>query len=140
MKPIENLKEKRLLVTRKFIIEEIEPTDGNIVSVWCDLFPSDKMRLNDLELFDWLRKHISSNGVKSCNEQLARIRQKGEKFLKAKGKCVGYGAKLVKQPKNELATYNIFTKGKKYSGNYESLCRRIGRLPKYNGEKVSNEV
>lgn len=130
MKPIENLKEKRLLVTRKFIIEEAEPTDENIVSVWCDLFPSDKMRLNDLELLGWIRKHITSNGVKSCDEQLASIRQKGEKILKAKGKYVGYGAKLMKHPEDALATYDIFTKGKKYSGNYENLCRRIRRLPK----------
>ena len=46
------------------------------------------------------------------------------------GYPVGYGAKLVKEPKDSLATYNIFTKGKKYSGNYTALCLRMGRLSK----------
>lgn len=130
MKSIENLKEKRLLVTRQFIIKKTEPTDENIISVWCELFPSDKMRLNDTELLEEIRKHISSNGIQSCNEQLANIRHKGEKALKAKSRYVGYGAKLIKQPKDALATYDIFTKGKKYSGNFESLCRRISAMPK----------
>ena len=128
MKSIQNLKEKSLLVTRQFIIKKIEPTDENIISVWCELFPSDKMRLNDLQLFEWIRNHVSSNGIDSCDEQLESIRRKGEMSLKTKGKRVGYGASLVKQPKDALATYNIFTKGKKYSGNYASLCRRIGML------------
>lgn len=130
MKSIENLKEKRLLVTRQFIIKKNEPTDENIISVWCELFPSDKMRLRDTELFDGIRKHISSNGIHSCDKQLANIRRKGEKTLKAKSRYVGYGAKLDKQPKDSLATYDIFTKGKKYSGNFESLCRRIGTMPR----------
>ena len=84
----------------------------------------------DTELFDWMRKFISSNNVKSCKEQLTRLRRKGERNLKSKGEHVGYGAKLVKEPKDTLSTYNIFTKGKKYSGNYSALCQRIGRLPK----------
>lgn len=128
MKSINNLKEKRLLVSRKFIIKKIEPTDENINSIWGELFPSDKMRMDNAELFEWIRKHIASNGIESCDKQLANIRRKGEKNLKSKGKYVKYGAKLIKQPKDALATYNIFTIGKKYSGNYESLCRRIGTI------------
>lgn len=61
---------------------------------------------------------------------MARLRRKGERNLKSKGRRVGYGAKLVKEPKDTLATYNIFTKGKKYSGNYTSLCMRLGGLSK----------
>lgn len=130
MKNIANLKEKRLLVVRQLIIKKIELTDENIISAWCELFPADKLKLNDMELFEWIRKKVDSNGIESCDKQLEKIRQKGEKCLKVKGRYRGYGAKLIKQPKNRLATYNIFTKGKKYSGNYESLCRRIGTLPR----------
>lgn len=130
MKQIDNLKEKELLITRRLIVKQIEPTDENIISTWGDLFPTDKQRLNALEVFEWIRKYVNSNGIKSCDEQLERIRRKGEKILKAKGVYVGYGAKLVKKPKDALATYNIFTKGKKYSGNYTALCQRIGRMPK----------
>lgn len=79
---------------------------------------------------DTMRRYISNNNVKSCKEHLARLRRKGERNLKSKGKYVGYGAKLVKEPKDALSTYNIFTKGKKYSGNYTALCLRMGRLPK----------
>lgn len=132
MKDIKNLKEKRLLITRQIILKQILPTDENIIETWCNLFPTDKLMLNDLELFEWVRKHVSSNGIKSCDERLALLRRKGERNLKSKGKYVGYGAKLVKEPKNALATYNIFTKGKKYSGNYDSLSRRMGQLPKKN--------
>lgn len=127
---IENLKEKRLLVVRQLIIKKIEPTDENIISAWCDLFPADKPMLDDAELFEWIRKHVNSNGIKSCDKQLEQVRRKRERCLKVKCVYIGYGAKMVKQPKNQLATYNIFTKGKKYSGNYNSLCRRIGRFPK----------
>ena len=115
------------------MLEQIEPTDENIINAWCNPFSADKYKLEhaeDTELFDWMRKFISSNDVKSCKEQLARLRRKGERNLKLKGEHVGYGAKLVKEPKDTLATYNIFTKGKKYSGNYSALCQRIGRLPK----------
>lgn len=76
------------------------------------------------------QKFIRGNNVKSCNEQLARLRRKGERNLKCKGKQVGYSAKLLKEPKNALATYNIFTKGKKYSGDYTALCQRLGSLSK----------
>ena len=130
MNEIKNLKAKRLLIARQIILKQIEPTDENITAAWCNPFSADKLRLNDPELFDWMRKYIRRNNVKSCNEQLARIRRKGERSLKEKGKYVGYGARLAKQPKNALATYDIFTKGKKYSGNYQSLCQRMGRMPK----------
>ncbi|MBQ2884215.1 MAG: hypothetical protein IJE43_10670 [Alphaproteobacteria bacterium] len=129
---INNLKEKRLLVVRQLIIKQTELTDENISSVWCDLFPDDKLKLNDTELFEWITKQVNSNGIASCDKQIERIRRKGEKCLKVKCKYVGYGAKLVKQPKNQLATYNIFTKGKKCSGNYESLCRRVGTFSRHN--------
>lgn len=130
MKQIANLKEKELLIARQLLIKKTDPTDENIILAWCELFPADKLRLNDSELFEWMRKYVNSNGIKSCNEQLERVRRKGERCLKIKCTNIGYGAKLVKQPKDKLATYNIFTKGKKYSGNYNSLCRRIGRLDK----------
>lgn len=130
MKTIENLKEKRLLVTRQFLIKKMENTDENIISVWCELFPSDKMRLNDVKLFDWIRKHINSNGIKSCDEQLEKVRHRGLKIIKRKCKHIGYGAKIISQPKNALAKYIIFTTGKKYGGDFEKLCRRMGNIPK----------
>lgn len=133
MKEIKNLQEKRLIIARHIMLDQIEPTDENIISVWCKTFSADKYKLEhaeDIELFDWMRRFISSNSVKSCKENLARLRRKGERNLKSKGKYVGYGAKLVKEPKDSLATYNIFTKGKKYSGNYTALCLRMGRLSK----------
>lgn len=134
MKEIKNLQEKRLIIARHIMLDQIEPTDENIISAWCKTFSADKYKLEhaeDTELFDWMRKFISNN-VKSCKEQLARLRRKGERNLKSKGERVGYGAKLGKEPKDTLATYNIFTKGKKYSGNYTSLCLRMGRLSKKN--------
>ena len=133
MKEIKNLQEKRLIIARHIMLEQIDPTDENIINVWCNPFSADKYKLEhaeDTELFDWMRKFISSNDVKSCKEQLARLRRKGERNLKSKGEHVGYGAKLVKEPKDTLAIYNIFTKGKKYSGNYSALCQIIGRLSK----------
>lgn len=133
LKEIKNLQEKRLIVARHIMLERIEPINGNIINAWCNPFSADKYKLDHAEgteLFDWMRKFISSNDVKSCNGQLERLRRKGERNLKSKGERVGYGAKLVKEPKDALATYNIFTKGKKYSGNYSSLCIRMGRLPK----------
>ena len=126
---IRNLKEKRLLISRLLIREQLEPTDKNITDLLCRLFPADKPNLDE-ELIEWIRKYVNSNDIKSCDIQLASVRRKGENNLKIKGQYVGYGAKLVKSPKNALATYNIFTKGKKYSGNYSGLSRRIGRLPK----------
>lgn len=133
LKEIKNLQEKRLIVARHIMLERIEPINGNIINAWHNPFSADKYKLDHAEgteLFDWMRKFISSNDVKSCNEQLERLRRKGERNLKSKGERVGYGAKLVKEPKDALATYNIFTKGKKYSGNYSSLCIRMERLPK----------
>lgn len=133
MKKIKNLQEKRLIIARHIMLDQIEPTNENIIKAWCNPFIADKYKLEhaeDTELFDWMRRYISSNTVKSCKEQLARLRRKGERNLKSKGKRVGYGAKLVKEPKDTLATYNIFTKGKKYSGNYTALCLRMVRLPK----------
>ncbi len=130
---IKNLQEKRLIVARHIMIDQIEPTDENIINEWNNPFSDDNYKLNNsdnAELFDWMRKFINGNNVKSCNEQLARLRRKGERNLKSKGEHVGYGAKLVEEPKDTLATYNIFTKGKKYSGNYMALCQRIGRMPK----------
>lgn len=137
LKDICNLKEKRLIIARYMIINKIEPTDENIISEWCNPFSADKSKLNNPELFEWMRKYVSSNNAKSCKEQLARLRRKGERNLKEKGKYVGYGAKLVKEPKDTLATYNIFTKGKKYSGNYQSLCQRMGRFPKIKGDTTA---
>lgn len=133
MKEIKNLQEKRLIIVRHIMLDQIEPTDENIINVWCKTFSADKYKLEhaeDTKLFDWMRRLISSNNVKSCKEHLARLRRKGERNLKSKGKRVGYGAKLVKEPKDSLATYNIFTKGKKYSGNYTSLCLRMTGFPK----------
>lgn len=133
MKDIKNLKEKRLIIARYIMLDQIEPTNENIINAWCNPFSADRCKLDnaeDTELFDWVRKFVRSNDVKSCNEQLALLRRKGQRILKAKGKKVGYGAKLVKEPKNALATYNIFTKGKKYSGNYNSLSLRLGQLSK----------
>lgn len=133
MKEIKNLQEKRLIIARHIMLDQIEPTDENIINAWCNPFSADKYKLEhteDTDLFNWMRKFISNNDVKSCKEQLARLRRKGERNLKSKGERVGYGAKLVKEPKDTLATYNIFTKGKKYSGNYTALCLRMGRLPK----------
>lgn len=133
MKKIKNVKEKRLIIARHIMLDQIEPTDENIVNAWCNPFVADKYKLDhagDTELFDWMRKFVSSNDVNSCEEQLARLRRKGERNLKSKGKYIGYGAKLVKEPKDTLATYNIFTKGKKYSGNYNALSERMGRLSK----------
>ena len=133
MKEIKNLQEKRLIIARHIMLEQIEPTNENIINAWCNPFSADKYKLDHAEgteLFDWMRKFVSSNDVKSCKEQLKRLRRKGEKNLKSKGEHIGYGAKLVKEPKDALATYNIFTKGKKYSGNYSSLCIRMGRLSK----------
>ncbi len=135
MKDIKNLQEKRLIIVRHIMLDQIEPTDENIISAWCKTFSADKYKLEhteDTELFDWMRRFISNNNVKSCKKQLARLRRKGERNLKSKGERVRYGAKLVKEPKDTLATYNIFTKGKKYSGNYTSLCLRMGRLSKKN--------
>lgn len=133
MEKIKNLQEKRLIIARHIMLEQIEPTDENIITAWCNPFSADKYKLDhaeDTELFDGMRGFISSNNVKFCKEQLARLRRKGERNLKSKGEYVGYGAKLVKEPKDALATYNIFTKGKKYSGNYAALCMRMGRLSK----------
>lgn len=62
-----------------------------------------------MELFDWMRKFVDSNNMKSCKEQLTRLRRKGERILKSKGERVGYGAKLVNEPKNTLDVYNMFT-------------------------------
>ena len=112
MKEIKNLQEKRLIIARHIMLDQIEPTDENIISAWCKTFSADKYKLEhaeDTELFDWMRKFISNNNVKSCKEQLARLRRKGERNLKSKGERVGYGAKLVKEPKDTLATYNIFS-------------------------------
>lgn len=133
MKEIKNLQEKSLIIARHIMLDQIETTNENIINAWCDLFDADRCKLDnaeDTELFDWMRRFICGNNVKSCNEQLALLRRKGQRILKAKGKKVGYSAKLVKEPKNALATYNIFTKGKKYSGNYGSLSMRLGRLSK----------
>ena len=95
MKEIKNLQEKRLIIARHIMLDQIEPTDENIISAWCKTFSADKYKLEhaeDTELFDWMRKFISNNNVKSCKEQLARLRRKGERNLKSKGERVGYGA------------------------------------------------
>ncbi len=84
MVEIKNLQEKRLIIARHIMMDQIEPTDENIINVWCNPFSADKHKLNnaeDTELFDWMRKFIRSNNVKSCNEQLARLRRKVERNL-----------------------------------------------------------
>lgn len=131
MKELKNQQEKQLIIVRRIIADKIDPTDENIISTWCNLFPEDKYKLNDMEdteLFDKIRKFIRGNNIKSCNVQLARLRRKGERNLKSKGNRIGYRAKLVKESKNYLAKYDIFTKGKKYSGNYNALCQKLGVL------------
>ncbi len=58
------------------MLDQIEPTDENIINVWCKTFSADKYKLEhaeDIELFDWMRRFISSNSVKSCKENLARL-------------------------------------------------------------------
>lgn len=129
MKSIDNLKEKSLLIVRLLIGKQLNPTDKNINTVWCNIYPSDRPKL-DIELMEWIRKFVNSRSIMYYDKQLAKIRRNGERDLKEKGQRVGYGAKLVKQPKNALATYDIFTKGKKYSGNYSSLSRRLSDLSK----------
>ena len=133
---IQNLREKRLLVTRRMLVDKTESTDENIIATWriVSMLDADKVAL-DKDLIEWIRRHVNSNNVKSCDSQLASVRRKGERNLKSKAKIVGYGAKLVKSPKNALATYNIFTKGKKYSGNFYRLIRRLGTLTKVSTEK-----
>ena len=128
---IQNLREKRLLVTRKILVDKTEPTDENIIATWriVSMLDADKVAL-DKDLIEWIRRHVNSNNVKSCDNQLASVRRKGERNIKSKANTVGYGAKLVKSPKNALATYDIFTKGKKYSGNFYKLCCRLGTFPK----------
>ena len=66
---IKNLKEKRLLVSRKMIVDTVEPTNENILSVWGKMCYSDK-DLIDAELIEWIRKCVTSNGIKSCNKLL----------------------------------------------------------------------
>lgn len=134
MKSIDNLKEKSLIIARLLIDKQINPTDENINTVWCDMYPYDNPQ-SDTELMDWIRKFVNSRSIAYCDKQLAKIRRNGEISLKGKGQCVGYSVKLVKQPKNALATYDIFTKGKKYSGNYSSLSRRLSDFSK---QKVSS--
>lgn len=129
MKSIDNLKEKNLLIARLLIGKQLNPTDENITTVWCDVYPSDRPKL-DIELMEWIRKFVNSHSIIYCDKQLAKIRRCGERKLKKKGQCFGYGAKLVKQPKNALATYDIFTKGKKYSGNYSGLSQKLCNFSK----------
>lgn len=129
MKSIDNLKEKNLLIARLLIGKQLNPTDENITTVWCDVYPNDRPKL-DIELMEWIRKFVNSHSIIYCDKQLVKIRRNGERDLKEKGQRVGYGAKLVRQPKNALATYDIFTKGKKYSGNYSSLSQRLCNFSK----------
>lgn len=82
---LNNVKEKELIVTRQILIDKITPSDEVIISIWGKLFPADKLKLlnqNNTELFKWIRRHVNSNWIKSCNEQLERIRRKGERNLK----------------------------------------------------------
>lgn len=130
MVQIDNLKEKRQLVIRQLLIKKIDSTDENIVSVWCDLFPNDKLKPDETEVLEWIKKYANKNDIKLCENRLAKVRQKCERSLKVKGTYVGYGAKLIRQPKDALATYIIFTKGRKYLGDYNSLRRRINKFSK----------
>lgn len=38
MKEIKNLQEKRLIVARNIMLDQIEPTDDNIINAWCNTF------------------------------------------------------------------------------------------------------
>lgn len=130
MVQIDNLKEKRQLVIGQLLIKKIDSTDENITSVWGYLFPNDKLRLDETEVLEWIKKYVNKSDIKLCENRLAKVRQKCERSLRAKGTYVGYGTKLIRQPKDALATYIIFTKGRKYSGDYNSLCRRISKFSK----------
>lgn len=116
-----NYNEKKVIVARQVMILNLDSTPENVITEWEKMYPKDIDRVRDnTELFDWMAKFIHSNNVKSCNAVLARVRSKQEKVLRTKCKYIGYGAKLVK--------YIIFTRGKKYSGNYNSMCCMIGRI------------
>ena len=88
MKDIKNLQEKRLIIARHIMLDQIEPTDENIISMWCKTFSADRYKLEhteDTELFDWMRKFISNNNVKSCKEQLVRLRRIGKECIELPG-------------------------------------------------------
>lgn len=51
------------------IVDKVEPTNENILSVWGKMCYSDK-DLIDAELIEWIRKCVTSNGIKSCNKLL----------------------------------------------------------------------
>ena len=124
-----NYNEKKVIVARQIVILHLDSTPENVIAEWEKMYPKDIDKVRDnTELFDWMTKFIHSNNVKSCNAVLARVHSKQEKVLRAKCKYIGYGAKLVDCPKNELAKYIIFTRGKKFSGNYNSMCCMIGRI------------
>ena len=124
-----NYNEKKVIVARRIMILELDSTPENVITEWEKMYPKDIDKVRDnTELFDWMAKFIHSNNVKSCNAVLARVRNKQEKILRTKCKDIGYGAKLVDCPKNKLAKYIIFTRGKKCSGNYNSMCCMIGRI------------
>lgn len=124
-----NYNEKKVIVARQVMILGMDSTPENVIAEWEKMYPKDIYKVRDnTELFDWMTKFIHSNNVKSCNAVLARVCSKQEKVLRTKCKYIGYGAKLVDCPKNELAKYIIFTRGKKYSGNYNSMCCMIGRI------------
>lgn len=128
-KRIINYNEKKVIVARQVMILNLDSTPENVITEWEKMYPKDIDRVRDnTELFDWMAKFIRNNNVKFCNALLARVRNKQEKILRTKCKYIGYGAKLVDCPKNELAKYIIFTRGKKYSGNYNSMCCMIGRI------------
>ena len=70
------------------MLDQIEPTDENIISMWCKTFSADRYKLEhteDTELFDWMRKFISNNNVKSCKEQLVRLRRIGKECIELPG-------------------------------------------------------
>ena len=132
-KEIYNLEEKKFLIVRRILDYKIEPTDENILRAWNALCMSDRPNV-DAELLEWTKRIVAKNTIKSCDKKLENIRRGNERVLKNRAEKVGYGAKLVVSPKQSLATYNIFTHGRKFSGNFHSLSRRLGRFQNKNNK------
>ena len=133
-KEIYNLKEKKFLVVRCILNYKIEPTDENILRAWNALCMMDSQNV-DAEVLEWTKRIVGKNTVESCDKKIENIRRDNERILKNKAEKVGYGAKLVVSPKQALATYNIFTHGRKFSGNFHSLSRRLGKFQNKNSSQ-----
>lgn len=117
---IKNLKEKKVLVARHIIVGGAEPTDENIIKAWKNISDSDVEYVDDV-IKGQIRKYVLSNDAESIDKKIYNVRRRLAKNLKYKGKYMNYGGKVIKQPKNQLATFIIMTKGNMYSGDYEKL-------------------